>query len=323
MYPTPENPATGSFIKTQMDTLVQLGLHVEPFIITGRNSRLKYLSAVPQLRRRLARGDVNVVHANYVYAGLVARLQLRAPLVITYNGSDLLGPIGTVDGRKTLFNSAEAVLSRQLARYVAAAIVPSRAMASLIEDHADVRVIPHGVDMKLFSPTDRSEARELLGLDQERRYLLFAADPSRKVKNYPLAQAAVASLRGEFPDLELVVTKDESQARLALYMSACDALVFTSFQEGSPNVVKQAMACNLPIVSTDVGDVSEIVEGVSGCTICQPAARSFHDALAPLLHEPRRTEGRNAVMHLDRVAVARRVADLYAEVTMRTRRGNV
>jgi teichuronic acid biosynthesis glycosyltransferase TuaC len=97
-------------------------------------------------------------------------------------------------------------------------------------------------------------------------------------------------------------------------MNACDALVFPSYQEGSPNVIKQAMACNLPIVATDVGDVREVIGNTEGCIISEPDPRSFANALGTLISSPVRTNGRDGVKHLAGPLVASRVVNLYERV---------
>jgi Glycosyl transferases group 1 len=104
------------------------------------------------------------------------------------------------------------------------------------------------------------------------------------------------------------------------HMSACDALVFPSYQEGSPNIVKQAMACNLPIVSTDAGTVAEVIGDTEGCYVVEPKADAFADRLEPLLRRPMRTKGRDQVRHLDGPLVAAQLRDLYDEVLERWRR---
>jgi glycosyltransferase involved in cell wall biosynthesis len=114
--------------------------------------------------------------------------------------------------------------------------------------------------------------------------------------------------------IELLVVYKEAQERLPLFMSACDALVFTSYQEGSPNVVKQAMACNLPIVATDVGDVREIIGKTDGCSISKPDVQEFARHLSGILGHRERTTGREQVRHLAGPAVAQRIIEVYEQV---------
>jgi glycosyltransferase involved in cell wall biosynthesis len=232
-------------------------------------------------------------------------------VVVTYHGDDILG---TVDegGRQRWFSAPVVAAGRLLADVVDAVIVQSAAMAARLR-RADVHVIPHEVDFEVFRPTDRDDARRLLGLAAERRYVLFASPPHIAVKRYPLAQAAVERLR----DVELLVVHNEPQDRLALYMSACDALVFPSFQEGSPNIVKQAMACNLPIVATDVGDVRDVIDGTPWCFVSEPDAAAFAARLGEIVSVRARTDGRERIGHLGCETVARRVVGVYERVLER------
>jgi teichuronic acid biosynthesis glycosyltransferase TuaC len=110
----------------------------------------------------------------------------------------------------------------------------------------------------------------------------------------------------------------ETQERLALYMSACDALLFPSYQEGSPNIVKQAMACNLPIVATDVGDVRQVIGDCEGCYVCEPSAAEFAARVTQVLSRGMRTHGREHIRHLDSSTVSRRLVEIYEHV-LRTR----
>jgi asparagine synthase (glutamine-hydrolysing) len=317
MYPTPQNPAFGSFVRTQVEALKGAGLDVDVMVLQGRPRKLIYPRGIVQLRQRLARQPVSLVHAHYGYVGMVARTQWRVPVVVTYHGDDLLGTIGA-SGRTRLLSRGTAAASRLLARLVDAVIVQSEQMASKIP-HPNVHVIPHEVDLETFRPTERERARALLGLDPGKSYLLFAANPRIAVKRFPLAQAVAERLAGQDPAVELLVVYRETQDRLALYMSACDALVFPSYQEGSPNIVKQAMACNLPIVSTDVGDVRQIVGATAGCHVCRPDVAEFAERLGQVLRSRERTQGRQRVGHLDCRNTAERIIAVYEETLRRCR----
>jgi teichuronic acid biosynthesis glycosyltransferase TuaC len=316
MYPTADRPAFGSFVRAQVESLVRIGIDVDPFVLDGPNRKIMYLRGISQLRHRLRRGDVDLVHAHYSYVGVVARAQRSVPVVLTFHGDDLLGTIGA-NGRRTLFSRGVALGGKLVARSVDAIIVQNQAMAELLSWHANVHVIPHEVDLELFRPTDRDEARRLLGLDSGRPYVLFASPPDIAVKRFPLARASVDLLRQRDPSVALLVVSNETQARLALYMSACDALVFPSYQEGSPNIVKQAMACNLPIVATDVGDVTQVIGDTEGCFVAEPDPCVFADRLGTILRSPMRTSGRDRVRHLDSPVVAARLRDVYENVLAR------
>ena len=318
MYPKPGRPEFGAFVRNQFEALEQAGLDMNLLVLDGPNRKLVYPKGIFQLRSRLAADSYDLVHAHYSFVGAVARTQWKVPIVLTYHGSDLLGHVVDFDGRKTRFSQAAAAGGRMLANLVDAVIVQSEEMARLLRRH-DVNVIPHEIDFETFQPTGRERARELLGLDPHRPYVLFACRPDWRRKNFPVAQAAVEQVRSSFPDVELIVVYREPQPRLALYMSACDVLSFPSLQEGSPNIIKQAMACNLPIVATDVGDIRELIETTEGCHVAAPSPQAFAAPIEQELSLRRRTNGRSAMRRFAPEIVTARVAEVY-ETVLRGRR---
>ena len=320
MYPTKENPAFGSFVRTQAESLKRAGLGVEVLVLKGRNRKLIYPKGVLQLRKLLKWGLFDLVHAHYGFVGMVARTQWKVPVVVTYHGDDLLGTV-VEEGKKALWSPLVVAAGKKLAQYVDAAIVQTAEMASKLRK-SSVFVIPHEVDFDIFYPTERLEARAMLGLRADKKYLLFAADPEIPVKRFPLAKTVADWLGRRDSSIELLVVSRESQSRLALYMSACDALVFPSYQEGSPNVVKQAMASNLPIVATDVGDIRQVIGNTKGCYVCNPSVSEFAARITEILSPPRRTEGREAIRHLDSSTVSGRIIEVYEHV-LRNRRKRV
>lgn len=319
IFPTKENPARGTFVRTQVEYLKRAGVEVELLVLQRRSQKLTYPKAALELRRRLTDGSIDLVHAHYSYVGIVARTQWKVPVVVSYCGDDLLGTMN-LRGKPTLFSRLAVLAGRLLSNQVDGVIVKSRGMASRLK-RKDVHVIPHEIDFERFQPMDKGQARAILGLDLRKKYVLFAANPEIPVKRFSLAKAIADQMIVQDPAVELLVVYKEPQERLPLYMNACDALVFTSYQEGSPNVVKQAMACNLPIVSTDVGDVREIISDTHGCHICKPDAQEFTQWLADILRYCERTRGRERVQHLSGPAVARRIIEVYEQV-LRNRGGH-
>jgi teichuronic acid biosynthesis glycosyltransferase TuaC len=312
IYPTPENPAFGSFVRTQAQSLKRAGIGVEVLVLKGANRKLIYPRGVFQLRNLLKWGSFDLVHAHYGFVGMVARTQWRVPVVVTYHGDDLLGTV-LEDGKKARWSSLVVAAGKKLAQHVDAAIVQTPEMASKLT-RSSVFVIPHEVDFAVFNPTERVHARAMLGLKADKKYVLFAADPQIPVKRFPLAKAAADLVARRDPSIELLVICREPQERLALYMSACDVLVFPSYQEGSPNVVKQAMACNLPIVATDVGDVRQVIGKTRGCYVCHPTVSEFAARITEILSAPNRTDGRDRIRHLDSSTVSERIIEVYERV---------
>jgi glycosyltransferase involved in cell wall biosynthesis len=319
MWPTEERPWYGSFVRSQAESLRRLGVSVDVHPIRGHESRLAYAAAIPALRRRTRRaGAYDLVHAHYGHSGLVARLAApRLPLVLSYCGDDLLGTRDAT-GALTPRSRVEAAVFRRLARACDATITKSREMEERLPASARARnhVIPNGVDLERFAPVPRDEARSRLGWGGE-RVVLFAADPAVATKNHALAAAAVERLGGELPDVRLHVASGTPPDEMPLVMSAADALVLTSRSEGSPNVVKEAMAAELPVVATPVGDVRERIGGVDGCHVKPPEPDAIAAGLAAALRSGRSPEARRAVAAIGLERVAERILAVYEEAVAR------
>jgi teichuronic acid biosynthesis glycosyltransferase TuaC len=317
IYPTPEKPAFGINIWTQAESLKRVGVDVEVLVLKGRPRKLIYPKGMFELRRRLADGSIDLVHAHYGFAGMVARTQWKAPVVVSYLGDDLLGTRDP-QGNITLFSKVAVAAGQMLARMVDAAIVMSKEMASKL-NAKNVYITPTEIDFEVFRTMDRERARAMLGLDPGKKYLLFAANPQIPVKRFSLAKAVADQLAKQDPSIELLVVSKETQDRLAIYMNACDALVFPSYQEGSPSTVKQAMACNLPIVATDVGDVREVIGDTKWCYVCNPDVTEFVERLNEILQVRERTQGRQYIQHLDCPTMAQQIIKIY-EATLNPQR---
>jgi glycosyltransferase involved in cell wall biosynthesis len=178
-------------------------------------------------------------------------------------------------------------------------------------------VIPSGLDLGLFRLIPRDEARRHLGLPADKRLVLFAGDPALPRKRHWLAKAAL-DLVDPSLGAELVVAWGAPHSDIPFYMNACDALVFTSMQEGSPNVVKEALACDLPVVSVAVGDVPLRLQHIAGCELCaddRPA--TIARALERVLREGRRIAGRETVQALDERRLTQDVIAIYRSVLTR------
>jgi glycosyltransferase involved in cell wall biosynthesis len=314
---TPRLPREGhadttAFISRQIESLQRLGIDVDTIAIEGA-SRTKYARGAVTLGRRVERSDL--VHAHYGFCGWLARTQRARPVVVSFLGSDLLYyPVGSI--RRAAFRHAEIASNRILARLVDRVIVKSDEMARRVGG-ARPAVIPNGVDLEAFAPRDKSEARRELGWPHEGKLVLFAGNPNQIRKAFPVARAAIeeaSALLGQ--RLDVFALRDIRHEQVATLMNASDVMILTSLAEGSPNVVKEAMACNLPVVSVTVGDVSYLLEGVQGCRVTSPAPRALGEALAEILRDPRRTDGRRALeaKRLDAGSVARRIIGVYEEV---------
>ena len=298
MYPSEANPAFGVFVHEQVESLRRQGLQVQVLFVNGKESPWNYVRGIWQVRQAVCQGGYDLIHAHYVFSGIMARFQRRCPLVVSFHGA---GEMFTWVGW----------LCKALAPLVDAFTVTSQEHAAQL-GRRGARIVPCGIDMELLKPRPQAEARRALGMDMGEKRVLFAAD-LRPEKRIDVARAAIALLQAEMPDVELVVVTGQPHSRVPLYMNACDALVLTSDCEGSPQVIKEAMACNLPIVSVNVGDVAEVIGGTEGCFLCQRTPEDVAAKLRRALSFGRRTQGRAAVAHLSLDTVARRIMAIYQE----------
>ena len=207
MYPTPDNPAFGAFVKTQIDALRQAGIDAEPFVINGRLRKLMYLKALFQLRQRVAQDPtIDVIHAQFSYAGIIARMQSKVPVVVTFHGDDLLGTIKDATGQQTWVSPLLVKVGQWLGRAADASIVVNTDMAARLCSKENVYVIPGEVELHQFAPMDRNQARAKLGLDRHKKYVLFAANPKIPVKNFAFAQRVFRQLHQRDQNVELCIT---------------------------------------------------------------------------------------------------------------------
>ncbi len=313
VYPTEQRPHLGTFIKSQADSLIAAGLEVEVIHPKPGLVALRYISAIVQVFLKTLTGRFDIVHGHYGLWCLVGRMQWTTPVVASFLGSDLLSGLITNAGYSKKHKRV-AYVSSWLCHRVDAVIVKSEGMKKAVSE-GNIFIIPNGVDFELFHPIPRSEARTALGWDQDRYYVLFSNEPRKSVKNFPLAKAAIERLPEQGIVAELVVANGLPQEQVVQYINASNVLILTSISEGSPNIVKEAMACNVPVVSTDVGDVSQVIGQTKGCKVCP----SDPDALAVALEEALLftgpTTGRTSITHLECSVVAKQIIAVYEQVT--------
>ena len=232
--------------------------------------------------------------------------------MITFRGTDI-----NRNTRYSWLRSALGLAASQLAAFGARGIVcVSREIRSKVWAHRSrpCIVVPTGVDVQTFVPLERKTARARLGFGADEKIVFFNAGKNPAVKDPELAAAAIAQAEKHVGPVKFLVAEGNVKPEdMPLYMNAADCLLVTSRTEGSPTVVQEAMACNLPVVSVDVGDVRERLAGVKHCAVVprrDPAALGL--ALAALLRNPGRSDGRVHAAALSVEATAARLADFYA-----------
>lgn len=253
-------------IRKQGESLIKRGVDLQFFTVKGKGFR-SYIQEAFELRRKIKSEQYDVIHAHYALCMYVAWFaQRREKLMVSFMGSDLLGT-NEPDGSFTWFGKFMSRIHVFFAkRYCDHVIVKSNGMANIFGlAHPKLSIIANGVDMECFKPLDRIQSRKTLNWSLKKKYVIFVSDPSRIEKNYPLAHRSIVLLND--PNVELVAVYQQELEQLRLYYSACDVVLMTSFHEGSPNVIKEAMACNCNVVCTDVGDVKETFGSLDGCWI--------------------------------------------------------
>lgn len=243
-------------------------------------------------------GDYDLIHANFGLTAPPAVVQPRLPTVLSLWGTDLMGEYGW--------------LSRACARRVDEVVVMTPEMQDYLD--RDSTVIPHGIDLEKFAPRDTTAAKVDLGWAEDRYHVLFPYPRGREVKNYPLAASVseAAEDRLDAP-IELHTITDVPHDEMSTYLNASDALLLTSRREGSPNSVKEALACNTPVVSTDVGDVADRLADISPSAVGR-TENELVDGLVEVLLSNGRSNGRDAVREISVERTSDRLYEVYRNV---------
>lgn len=316
-WPTPDNPASGSFVALQVEKLRSIGLDVDVFTFRGSMKPQRYLKAWVSVRQKINETQYDLIHAHFGQSGILA-LPKQIPLVVTFHGSDLNG-VAAIRGRT---NKMAGILLRTISHFVGLVadevIVVSPRLRQRIS-RKDAHLVPCGLDLDLFVPIDMDMARRELNLPLNQKFILFGGSPTNPIKQYWLAQQAVSLVNQSHAEpIDLVTIKNEPHERVPLYMNACDLLLLTSVSEGSPMVIKEALACNVPIVSLDVGDVKERISDVNGCIVClDDKPETIALSITSVLRQGKRISGAEAVRSLDERRLAVKIQKIYQKAIHR------
>ena len=314
--PSKERPVQQPFIKSQIESLKKQDLDISVFEIKGYNSKFTYLKAIKEIKTMVAMDNYNVIHAHYSYCGIISYLaKTNKPIVLSLMGSDLLG-MRNKSGQISFRGKVDKIITAFAVNKVDHVIVKSESMKSLIRTGVPVSVIPNGVDFKIFNPRNTVESRIKLGLNQNDFIILFFGKENSIVKNYQLAFQAVNKFKLAYKmnDTVFINPYGIAHEKVADYMNAADVMLLTSFYEGSPNVVKEAMACNLPIISTDVGDVKEIIRDTDYCFMTGYSTEEISENLKIIYEKRERSNGRKNIEHLKDDIIARKIINIYEKV---------
>tara|TARA_B100001540_G_C15804251_1_gene641319 strand:- start:766 stop:1707 length:942 start_codon:yes stop_codon:yes gene_type:complete len=262
---------------------------------------LEYLRSIKIVSALVKKKQIDIIHAHYSFSGFVAGLAFTGrPIVCSLMGSDVFSSLIEKKMLKAFKNFFWEVT-----------IVKSREMLEIIPKS---QLIPNGVDLKNFRMIEKNKALEKVQFDDSKINILFVATlPETPVKNLKLAKKAIRFLNNELKDDKFVlhILSDIDFEELPYYYSAANMLIMTSLSEGSPNVIKEAMACNCPIVATDVGDIKELTTGVMECNIVKNKVESVVEAIKDIISRDKRSNGRMKIQKLSSVRIKNELFSLY------------
>jgi len=302
------NHGISPIIKAQGESIIKIGIHVDYVPIIGKGL-WGYLKNIPKVRKKINDVNPDIIHAHYSLCGIVAvlarlRLQGKARVLIVTSlmGSDVKG---SRFGLSIIRLFSQFVWSKT--------IVKSEDMKSSLRMNTAI-VIPNGVDTDKFLSQNKAICRLKLGWDLDKKYILFAANPNRPEKNYDLAKRSFAL--SKLNNAELQVVFNVKHEDIPRYLCASDVLLSTSKWEGSPNIIKEAMACNVPIVSTNVGDVAWLAEGLDSMWVSEANECRIAKAIIEAIEFIGFPNSRNKLinMGLSSNHVANKLIGLYKQV---------
>ena len=315
-YPTPVNPEYCIFNKEQIEHVQLAGHETEVIFINAREKgRIEYLKALPKILKMARKADV--IHCYHGLSFLAVSLVVfKMPVVVSFLNSleneysEMPKLVSKFLRRLTLFR-----LTKKIGVVFKGNIPIGFPYENL------VRQISNGVNIDVFSPLDEDLAKIEIGLDPAKRYVLFVSSKhlNRPQKRYDLYSSVISSLKQKvgYEDIEELTLTNTERMAVPIYFNASSVHLLTSIFEGSPNSVRESLACNTPVVTTDVGNVKTILAGLESCSIIQnDNVEDFIQGLIRALNFDEVRECRDAIIKkkLTSDDTTRELITLYKEV---------
>lgn len=288
-----------SFVLEQAHELEKLNIQIKQFLIIGKGA-YGYLKNWPKLMNIISEYKPDLIHAHYGLSGILANLQRKVPVITTYHGSDINDPF------PFLFSK----ICMHLSKYN---IFVSTKLSLKAKPKGNSSIISCGLDLHIFKELAEEEIKLTNKINSDTLNILFSSSFDIPVKNYKLARRAINKLS----NANLIEMKGYTREQVNLLMNTCDLLLVTSLKESGPLVIKEALACGCPLVSTDVGDVKEVIGDTEGCylTTFNPDEVAEKIKLAiEFSRLNRRTKGREKILKYDNKIVATKIFDIYRKV---------
>jgi glycosyltransferase involved in cell wall biosynthesis len=286
-------------IKNQGESLRELDIDIDYFAIKGRGAK-GYFKSIFKIKKHLKNNSYDIVHAHFWLSAMATSLAGAKPLVVSLMGDDVK--------KKSWYKWIIYIFYLLSWSKI---IVKSKDMYSSL-GLKSAFIIPNGIDMNKFKSIDKSLAIKKVGWDSNKRHILFTSDPKRIEKNFKLAKKAFESIDDK--NVELHYLKDVPNEQVFYYYNASNVVILTSLWEGSPNAIKEAMACNVPIVATDVGDIRDVISNTKGCFVSSFDYQDIASNLKKALAYEGKTTGREDIKHLKSELIAKRIKEIYTSI---------
>lgn len=292
-----------TFVREQGEELRKLGCDMAYYAVVGKGM-LGYLRNVKPLRKKIQEWQPDIVHAHYGLCGMVAVLAARkkVPVVVTCHNGETLTKYGNI------------ISSLAIRRADYTICVAQHIYDKLYFKPKPYIIQPCGIDLKDLPLVDKEVAQKEMNLSPDKINILFGGSFANARKNVPLAQAAIALLNRD--DINLIEMRGFNRHQVAILFNACDMLLLPTKSEGSPQVLKEAMACNCPIVATDVADIAYLLQGVTNSYVTTFDPSDVADKIQRVIEYGERTNGRKRIaeLKLDNPQVCETILGIYKSI---------
>jgi len=290
------------FIRRQGESIIKQGVDLDFYTVKG-NGVIGYLKQIRHLSSHIKNNNYEIIHAHYGLIGLLCGLSFSGlPIVLSVMGSDAYGRFNTRG--KRIFNSYFIMLLTQISLlFSSRIIVKSKNILDFIPHKNKAQILPNGVDFELFKPTSNNLMKNRV---------LCLCDPKDSRKNFKLVKEAMSLINDD--NIQLINPFPIEPDNFPKYLNESSVFVLSSYNEGSPNVIKEAMACNIPVISTDVGDAKQIIHNVEGCYITSFNPQDLANKIKKVISLNKRTEGRKNIKHLNSIIIAKKIINIYSKI---------
>lgn len=287
-----------AFIYDQINAISKYypNVYFDNFFIIGKGLK-GYLKNRYLLQRKIESGGFDLIHAHYGLSGVLSVLQNKLPVVTTFHNGEILNLKINIISSFAAFRSSYSIF------------VAKHICNKLLYTPKRKNIIPCGVELDTIRLIDTNTAKKQMNLENGKNILFGGAFNNRR-KNYTLLKKAIETAP-ELKSHNVIELKGYSRKEVNYLINACEVMVLPTLAEGSPQIIKEAMACNCPIVSTDVGDVREVLGDTKGCYICSYEPEDVAEKIKMALAFGKRTNGRTKINNLDNKLISEKIVTVY------------